>query len=977
MKDVKSHPQFKCLRKVDIESLHLIVYEFEHTPTGAKHYHLAADNDENVFLVGLRTVPIDSTGVAHILEHTALCGSERYPVRDPFFMMLRRSLNTFMNAFTSSDWTAYPFASQNKKDFNNLLDVYLDATFFSRLDPLDFAQEGHRLEFKEAENADSELVYRGVVYNEMKGAMSSPVDMLWHTLCNYMYPTTTYHYNSGGEPEQIPNLSYQQLKTFYDKHYHPSNATFMTYGNIPAHEHQQRFTDAVLKRFQKDEDIITIPREKRYYAPVYAEESYPLSTNEKLDNKTHIVMSWLLDESSNFKRLLEAHLLSDVLLANSASPLLKALETTELATSPSPLLGLEESNKEMCFVCGVEGSEREHAEQIEQLILNVLEDVATNGVPYEKLAAVLHQLELRQREIRGDSYPYGLQLILTALPAAIHRGDPIALLNLDPVLEELREAIRDPEYIKRLTRELLLDNPHRVRLVLKPDHDFEAKREARLADILAEKKNALTDSEKEHIVLQAQTLAKRQQQQDDPSILPKVTLDDIPKTLSYCEPTEKNETDGTQESYYAQGTNGLTYQDVMFAVPSLSESEQAIMPYYSDFLTELGCGRRDYLAMQDWQSQVSGGIGSSFSIKTHLDDPSKLYSHFILSGKALARNQSKLTELLSETWKKVNFTEHDRIRDLLEQKVAEEKQRVTGHGHALAMLVATACFSPLAELQHRVSGLPNINHAQSLLDTIKQDDKAIETFSNELQAMHERLQNQPRECLLISESDQIPTLSRALANYWGSIDVKDESTPFTLNSLNTKPGEIWLANTQVNFCAKAYPVVGLTHADAAPLAVLSHFLRNGFLHRVIREQGGAYGGGANYSAELRAFRLFSYRDPRLTETLDDFDKALEWLATNDHAPHQVEEAILGVISAMDKPNSPAGEARKAYYNDRFGRTMDIRQDYRKRVLNVELEDLQRVAKEYLTPERASVAVITNESIYKKCGDLGLDVQRLR
>ena len=210
------HPSFEWLRSKTIASLNITISEYQHRKTGAQHIHIAADNRENVFLVALRTVPEDSTGVAHILEHTTLCGSEKYPVRDPFFMMIRRSLNTFMNAMTSSDWTAYPFASENRKDFDNLLAVYLDAVFFSRLDPLDFAQEGHRLDFQESGNSDSPLVYKGIVYNEMKGAMSSVTSQLWHRFNEHIFPSTTYHHNSGGEPRDIPQLSYSDLKHFYE-----------------------------------------------------------------------------------------------------------------------------------------------------------------------------------------------------------------------------------------------------------------------------------------------------------------------------------------------------------------------------------------------------------------------------------------------------------------------------------------------------------------------------------------------------------------------------------------------------------------------------------------------------------------------------------------------------------------------------------------------------------------------------------------
>ena len=288
-----AHPAFEPLRQREIDSLNITVEQFQHRSTGAMHYHLASENSENVFLVALRTVPVDSTGVAHILEHTALCGSERFPVRDPFFMMLRRSLNTFMNAFTSSDWTAYPFASQNRKDFANLLDVYLDAVFFSRLEPLDFAQEGHRVEFEEPDNPNSDLVFKGVVFNEMKGAMSGITSTLWDALCRHLFPTSTYHYNSGGDPAHIPDLTYDQLNAFYRRHYHPGNAIFMTFGDIQAKEHQAVFEDRALQHFTEPEGRIVVEPEMRLAQPLRAEEHYAFDEAAPLDEKTHIVLGWM------------------------------------------------------------------------------------------------------------------------------------------------------------------------------------------------------------------------------------------------------------------------------------------------------------------------------------------------------------------------------------------------------------------------------------------------------------------------------------------------------------------------------------------------------------------------------------------------------------------------------------------------------------------------------------------------------------
>ena len=476
---MKSHDAFESVGQRRIDSLNITVEEYRHKKTGALHYHLASENTENVFLVGFRTVPMDSTGVAHILEHTALCGSKNYPVRDPFFMMIRRSLNTFMNAFTSSDWTAYPFASKNKKDFNNLLDVYLDAVFFTRLDELDFLQEGHRVEFSEAGNTESDLEFKGVVFNEMKGAMSSPVSVLWQTLSTYLYPSTTYHFNSGGEPADIPDLTYQQLKDFHKTHYHPSNAIFMTFGDIAAADHQKTFEERALAEFDKLDVHIAVDPEKRYLAPVAVEEAYAfdVTDDENTNEKTHHVLSWLLGPCTSLDEMMKANLLSQVLLDNSSSPLRLALEKSDLGTAPSPLCGLEDSNYEMCFVCGLEGSEVERAVDFEKLVLDVLKDVAENGVAHDKLESVLHQLEISQREIGGDGYPFGLQLILGGLTAAIHRSDPTALLDLDPVIESLRKDIEDPEFIKQLVKKYLLYNPHRVRLTMRPDTGLSQRKE--------------------------------------------------------------------------------------------------------------------------------------------------------------------------------------------------------------------------------------------------------------------------------------------------------------------------------------------------------------------------------------------------------------------------------------------------------------------------------------------------------------------
>jgi Zn-dependent M16 (insulinase) family peptidase len=967
------HPAFEWVRSEPIDSLNLVVEEYRHIKTGAPHYHLNADNDENVFLVGLRTVPTDDTGVAHILEHTALCGSKNYPVRDPFFMMIRRSLNTFMNAFTSSDWTAYPFASQNKKDFNNLLDVYLDAVFFTRLHELDFAQEGWRVEFEEPENPDSDLVYKGVVFNEMKGAMSSPGSVLWQETTRNLFPTSTYHYNSGGDPEKIPDLSYENLKAFYRTHYHPSNAVFMTFGNIPAIEHQTRFEEKALSQFEKLDTLINVKDEQRYSAPREFVARYALDKAEQGD-RTHIVLAWLLGKSIDTMEALRVNLMTAVLLDNSASPLRHALETTDLGSAPSPLCGTEDSNREMAFIAGIEGSTADKADDLQALIIGVLEDIAENGVPQDKVDAVLHQLELHQREVKGDGYPFGLQLILGGLSAAVHRGDPVAALNLDAALDQLREEASQPDFIQNMVKKNLLDNPHRIRLVMEPDTGLAEEKDAREKARLAEIKSRLTEEEKQGIIDLSARLEKRQTQIDDPEILPKVTLEDVPADKVIPQ-SHKGKTGNADLHSYAQGTNGLVYQSIIQDLPELNNAELSVLPQYLNCLTELGVGDKDYMENQSWQDAVTGGINVSSMIRPERNDAQSVRGKYVMSGKALVRNHGELTRLLQQTIQAARFDEHARIRELISQRRIRSENSVTGRGHLLAMQAASSGMSGYADMSHSLSGLEGIRRLKALDDSLDDAGK-LEELAESMKTLHEKMNLGAKAFLLIAEEENLTSLKADLDSHWQNDVSKKTGSTFTLANVHEKRAQGWITNTQVNFCARAYPAVPSEHPDAAALSVLSGFLRNGFLHTAIREQGGAYGGGASFDADNAAFRFFSYRDPRLGETLEDFDKSIEWLLAHPHEYQPLEEAILGVISTIDKPGSPAGEAKKAFYGNLFGRDEAFRRRSRQNILAVTMDDLKRVAETWLKPELASTAIITHSGNQADAEKLGLDICQL-
>lgn len=967
------HSAFEWQRSEKIASLNVTMEHYIHKATGAAHYHLASENDENVFLVGFRTVPTSSNGVAHILEHTALCGSEKYPVRDPFFMMIRRSLNTFMNAFTSSDWTAYPFASKNKKDFDNLLEVYLDAAFFSRLDPLDFAQEGHRLEFAQLDDPTSELQYKGVVYNEMKGAMSSTNSVLWQTLSKHLFPTQTYHFNSGGEPEDIPDLSYEELVAFYKRHYHPSNAVFMTFGDRPAAEHQARFEELALHRFERLDDLAEIADEKRYHAPIRVEEAFAAEPDER--EQGHIVLGWLLGRSIDSHALFRAELLTAVLLDNSSSPLLAALETSELGSAPSPMCGLEDSNREMSFMAGLEGCKPSDTEAVERLVLSTLERIAAEGVDQEQVLAALHQLELSHREIAGDSYPYGLQLILGGLSSALHGGDPFELMDIDPVLEQLRAEVADPQFIPRLIREQLLNNQHRLTLTLRPDFELAKRKSDAERAKLDTIRGALSAQEEEQILSKSKALQARQSAEDDATLLPKVGIEDVPASLSEPHNKELTLSSGDLLNFYAQGTNGLAYQQVVFDLPALTTELIEILPLYTSCITELGVGTRDYAQTQAWQAQVCGGLNCFSTIKGQVGDIQTLQGTVSFSSKCLVNKHRQVSELIYETLTEVRFDETQRIAELVDQITTRKLSSITGSGHALAMSAASSGFSPSAKMHHQYGGLEGLVRLKALRDKLEdtaQRSKLLEKFRE----LHAILLSAPRQFLLVAEPEKEEELTAEIDSFWDKKAQTPEVTPFSLPSTREAVKQAWVTSTQVNFCAYAYPTVGSDHPDHATLQVLAGYLRNGFLHSAIREVGGAYGGGASQDPASASFRFFSYRDPRLGETLADFKASITWLLGDAQQESQLEEAVLGVIASMDKPSSPAGEAKTAFYNRLFGRTLEQRTEFRKRVLATTLEDLKRVATRYFVDQEPSLAVITSAAKAEELEIEGLEINKI-
>lgn len=980
--DLTLHPEFELIDHRPIEALSLDVLISRHKKTGAMHYHLAHPSDENAFLVGFRTQPMDSKGEAHILEHVALCGSKKFPVRDPFFSMIKRSLNTFMNAMTAADWTAYPFATQNENDYFNLLAVYLDASFFPNIHPLDFAQEGIRVELDDEDKPQ----FKGIVFNEMKGAMSGEIDQLYHSVAHYLFPTTTYHYNSGGDPADIPDLTHEELLEFHQSHYHPSNSVIMSFGNIPVAKTQAKLHDDALASFDQGQKHRS-KAEQRLTAPISAVETYTADTEG--DKQTHHVVAWLLPSITDPKQRLALRLVEGVLVEHAGSPLRAYLDSHPLGTAPSPLLGLDDSHFEMVFYTGLRGSEPEHAEAVESGILDLLKEVASKPIDDDTIETILHQIEIDQRHIGGDSMPYGLNLMLEGFSTAIHDGNPVDVWEVDAHLAWLREQVKDANWLPNLIKTHLIDNPHRVRVTLKPDSQKSAKLAAAEQQRLDTIAKNLDDDAKAKLRAQEQALAERQAMVDDLSVLPKVGLEDVPADISFIEGRKKAvQLSGRDSSIfeYDAGTNGLYYYQVVTpltatvdgvdtaALPADDIINHPLLPIYLSLLSELGTDSMGALEFQAKQAAQSSGVTARISQRTSIDNRDDISSYFVVATRALNRKPEAI-DLVKEVMEHSIFTEQSRIKEILQQRAASWQSRLAGSGHAYAMQTASRAMSRQSRLEYARGGLPALNMLKDFLAHANEDSSVWDELAQGLMALHKSIASLAKFAIIVCEPDETERLSDLIVKSWQddkkSADFDDlnsqvpsDFAKVAIDDINIQGDDnamatdlAWLVATNVYHNASAYKVPPADHPDTAALMVLAPYLRNGYLHSAIREKGGAYGGGAGYDANACAFKFFSYRDPNFEATFAHFEQSIDWLLTAPQSDEQLEEAILGIISGMDKPGSPAGEAIKSCFSDLHQRGVDWQRKMRAAILAVTIEDLKRVATTYLKDKPKTRAVL--------------------
>ncbi len=962
---------FLVQEQLPVPELNLTAITLRHEPTGARLLHLACDDPNNVFAIGFRTPPPDSTGIAHILEHTVLCGSQKYPVRDPFFAMLKRSLNTFMNAMTAADWTLYPAASMNRKDFYNLLGIYLDATFFPLLREQDFLQEGHRLDFAD-ENDPESLMIKGVVFNEMKGAMADPSSLLGRRLNAALFPTNCYGQNSGGEPLVIPELTWEELRAFHKSYYHPSNSWIFTYGNLPLEGHLQQIDELALSRFERQEVDSEIPLEQRLTEPIRTTQTFPVGPDDELQQCSMVQMAWLTCPIEDTFERAATGILSNLLMGNPAAPLYQALIESGLGRNLSPGTGYHDDYRDTFLSVGLQGTEPEKLPEIEALILDTLEQVAKDGFPQERIDAALHQYDLANREVTGDQYPYGLGLLMRLFGPWLHVEDPFSTLQIGQNLDRLRSAATDPEFFPKLIRQRLLDNPHRVTLLLRPDLEHSQREEQAFAEHLNEIRQKLDDAAITEIKANAAELQRSQEAPEDTSCLPILEMTDI-EAEEQVTPFRTKTTAGCETFWFTQPTNGITYLNLQFDIDGLNDSLQPYLPIFCTLLPQIGAAGHDYLAMSRRITAATGGIRLGTNLLESPLDLDRMRPFLEVKGKALDHNQTTLCEILRDMLSAPDFSDLNRLRTVIGQVRTSVENSIPGAGHSFAARAAAASLTPTAALREAWSGM---TQAQTIQHASDLDDQGMAELAETFKAIAAQLlvANRVTVAVTAEESAQ-QSMAAPLSSLLAALPDQAKSSPelaipFTslaipFTSLASATG--WHHNLPVAYVSRVFRTVPYTHPDAPALMVLAKLLRADFLHREIREKGGAYGGMAGYNSDGGLFSMLSYRDPHLERTLDVYQQAVKWACQGEFSDEMIKQSILTAFAELDRPLSPGSRGYREFVHQQQGLTHEMLQSFRDGILAMDQKKLAQAAQRYLDNGFASssVGVLAGDEMFSK------------
>lgn len=828
---------FILLREQFIQELNTTARLYRHEQTGAELLSLTNSDENKVFGITFRTPSPDSTGLAHILEHSVLNGSGKYPVKEPFVELVKGSLNTFLNAMTYPDRTCYPVASQNLQDFYNLIDVYMDAVFNPLLSPFTLDQEGWHYEL---EDIQAPLTYKGVVFNEMKGAYSQPDNVLGKEIQQSLYPDTPYAYDSGGDPAVIPNLTYDQFKRFHEQYYHPSNARIFFYGDDDP-EQRLMLMDEYLRAFEQIDPQSNLPIQAAFEQPRTIETSYEVEKGSA-DARAFVAVNWLLPEAGDPELTLGLVILEYLLIGTPASQLRKALIESEIGEDLTGM-GLETGMRQMLFSTGLKGTPPEKIGDVEPLILNTLAELTDQGVDPDNITAALNTIEFRLRENNTGSFPRGLLLMLRSLENWIYDQDPIAPLAFEAPLTAIKARLAAGErYFEELIRTYLINNPHRTTVVMKPDPELAEKRDAEEKERLAKIRQGMNEAELEAIIEKCRVLKLRQETPDSPEALmtiPMLTLDDLDKEIRRI-PIEVIQQGQNTILYHDLFTNGIVYIDLGFNYHVLPQEHLPYLPLFGRALLETGTHQQTFVQLLQRIGRTTGGIRPT-TMTSRVRATGETAAWFILRGKAMISQTGDLLTILHDILTDANLENRERFRQMALEEKSSLESRLVQMGHIIVNHRLKARYNEADWAAEQMNGVSYLFFLRSLVERIDSDWPSVQRT---LEAIRDRLVSSKQALVNITTDASSWSIVRPqLEDFLANLPAQQvESAAWSISPFS--PAEGLTIPAQVNFVGKGADIYQLGYQLGGSILVITNFLSGTWLWEKIRVQGGAYGGFA-------------------------------------------------------------------------------------------------------------------------------------
>ncbi|EOX98217.1 Presequence protease 2 isoform 3 [Theobroma cacao] len=887
---------------------------FKHKKTGAEVMSVSNDDENKVFGIVFRTPPKDSTGIPHILEHSVLCGSRKYPLKEPFVELLKGSLHTFLNAFTYPDRTCYPVASTNAKDFYNLVDVYLDAVFFPKCieDFQTFQQEGWHYELNDT---SEDITYKGVVFNEMKGVYSQPDNLLGRTAQQALFPDNTYGVDSGGDPQVIPKLTYEEFKEFHRKYYHPSNARIWFYGDDDPIE-RLRILSEYLDMFDASTapDESKVEPQKLFSEPVRFVEKYPVGEGGDLKKKHMVCLNWLLsDKPLDLQTELTLGFLDHLMLGTPASPLRKVLLESGLGDA---IIGggVEDELLQPQFSIGLKGVSEDDIPKVEELIMSSLKKLAEEGFDTDAVEASMNTIEFSLRENNTGSFPRGLSLMLRSIGKWIYDMDPFEPLKYEKPLMILKARIAEEgskAVFSPLIEKFILNNPHCVTIEMQPDPEKASRDEAAEKEILNKVKASMTEEDLAELARATQELKLKQETPDPPEALrsvPSLSLHDIPKEPIRV-PTEVGDINGVKVLQHDLFTNDVLYTDVVFDMSSLKRELLPLVPLFCQSLLEMGTKDLSFVQLNQLIGRKTGGI-SVYPFTSSIQGKEDPCSHIIVRGKSMAGCADDLFNLINCVIQEVQFTDQQRFKQFVSQSKARMESRLRGSGHGIAAARMDAKLNVSGWISEQMGGVSYLEFLQGLEERVDNDWAGI---SSSLEEIRKSLLS--REGCLINMTADGKNLSNTEKLVSKFLDLLPSNSVVERASWSARlpsNNEAIVIPTQVNYVGKAANLYDGGYQLNGSAYVISKHISNTWLWDRVRVSGGAYGGFCNFDTHSGVFTFLSYRDPNLLETLDIYDGTGDFLRELEMDDDTLTKAIIGTVGDVDAYQLPDAKGYSRY-----------------------------------------------------------------